>query len=97
MRSVLEYKIHATKQGVCEVMRMNFVVYAIVTTHDNAFSSLYFNAEEYVSCASSIYSATLPSSLSIVAHKRLSQLASVAAISFQCPVSSLVQLEDWVI
>lgn len=45
----------------------------------------------------SIYSATLPSSLSIVAHKRLSQLASVAAISFQCPVSSLVQLEDLVV
>ena len=27
MRFVLKYKIRATKQGVCEVMRMNFVVY----------------------------------------------------------------------
>lgn len=29
MRFVLKYKIHATKQGVYEVMRMNFVVFVM--------------------------------------------------------------------
>lgn len=33
MRFVLKYKIRATKQGVCEVMRMNFVVYFARHSH----------------------------------------------------------------